>query len=296
MTEAWRVLANFGATVAVQPQDQRHPDSIRQAVTLSRIPLLVAGDRVHCEEQAGSLRVIEMLDRFSVLQRPDRRGQLKPLAANLTHLAIVSASPPGMDTLLIDQFCLAAELAGIEPLILINKADLLDEDALHTARALCHVYSGMGYPCVQTDTRSASGIQRLGEALAGRVVALAGASGVGKSSIVKALLPDIDIRVGAVSPSTGLGAHTTTVALWYHLPGEGALVDSPGVRQFSVSHLSPEAVRSGYRDIASLAVDCRFNNCTHCVEPGCAVRDALAAGELSDWRYANYRQLIGEGN
>lgn len=127
--------------------------------------------------------------------------------------------------------------------------------------------------------------------LPGRVLVLVGASGVGKSSIIGRLLPDRDVRVGAVSAATGLGAHTTSVTCWYALEGGGAVIDSPGVRQFPVTHLRATDLRAGYREIARAGERCRFGDCTHRVEPGCAVLDALASGEIAAWRYANYSKL-----
>lgn len=287
----YRVVANFGAAVAVLAAD----DSLHHAVPLSKLPQLVAGDMVVCEpvedtEHAG-LRVTALHDRTAVLVRPDRRHRSKPLAANLTHLAIVSAPKPGISTLLIDQFCIAAECAGIGAIIVVNKSDLLGEDALEEVQAMLAVYESLGYITVLVDTKTPGKLEPFLQAVAGRTVVLVGASGVGKSSIVKQVLPDLDVRVGAVSEATGLGAHTTTVTFWYELDDDAALIDSPGVRQFSVSHLTAEEVRSGYREIDDAASRCRFANCTHKVEPDCAVQDALATGDIEQWRFDNYLKL-----
>ena len=261
------------------------------------LPLLVAGDRVRCEAgEGGALRATALVPRTGVLARPDHRGQPKPLAANLTHLGIVSAAPPGIDTLLIDEFCVGAALAGIEAMIVVNKADLLDEPSVRAVRAMLEVYAALGHPAVLIDARSESGMAPLESVLVGRTLALVGASGVGKSSIVQRLLPDLDVRVGEISASTGLGAHTTSVTFRYALPGGGVVIDSPGVRRYSVAHLEPGDVRSGYREIATLARECRFGDCAHVVEPGCAVRDGLERGTVAPWRYANYRKLAGLGS
>ncbi len=284
-----QVVANFGAAVAVLDVTQQ---VVVRAVPLSKIAQLVAGDCVQCEREAGGTwRVVKLLPRTTVLQRPDRRGHAKPLAANLTHLAIVSASPPGIDTLLIDQFCVAAELAGINPMVLVNKADLLNSKARADCESWLMVYQNLGYPAVMIDTKFDAALAPLRAELANRTVALVGASGVGKSSIVKRLLPDLDVRIGAISTATGLGAHTTTVTYWYELADGCAIIDSPGVRQFSVAHLSSSDVRAGYLDIAAAAQNCRFSNCTHLVEPSCAVRDAVDSKDIAAWRFDNYRKL-----
>jgi ribosome biogenesis GTPase len=286
-----RVVANFRSAVALQ---DAQTNVVGRAVSLSRVPLLVAGDQVRYErDDGGTLRVTDLEPRDSVLERVDRRGQLKPLAANLTHLAIVTASKPGFDRLLIDQFCLAAHRAGVDAMVVVNKSDLLDADERVTVEGWLSIYRSIGYPALMIDTVSESAMQPLLGELPGRTVVLAGASGVGKSSIVKRLLPDLEVRVGAISEATGFGAHTTTVTYWYALPGNAAIIDSPGVRQFSVAHLTPADVRAGYLEIARTAQACRFANCAHTVEPECAVRDAVASGDISRWRYDNYLKLLG---
>ena len=219
------------------------------------------------------------------------RGVVRPLAANLTHLAIVSADPPGIDTLLVDQLCVAAELAGVSAIVVINKADRLDQAGRRECDELLAVYRQVGYPSVLVDTRSDRALQPLLDELSARTVVLVGASGVGKSSIVQRLLPDLDVRTGAISEATGFGAHTTSVTFWYDLSQGAAIIDSPGVRQFSVEHVTPANVRYGYRELSEAAAGCRFNNCAHDVEPGCAVKVAVEAGEIASWRYANYRKL-----
>lgn len=227
-----------------------------------------------------------------MLARPDHRGDPKPLAANLTHLAIVCAEPPGFDQLLTDQFCIASAQAGIEPIIVINKTDLLDEDALENMQQWQRVYERIGYDTVQISTKREGAMQPLFDVLKGKSAALVGASGVGKSSIVQQILPDLDVRVGALSASSGLGSHTTSVTHWYELEEGGAIVDSPGVRQFSVSHLKPENVRAGYLDISAASEECRFGNCSHKVEPHCAVRSAVEEGSIAAWRFQNYVKLL----
>ena len=289
MSSHSRVVANFGAAVAVLHDSGK----IVRAVPLSKVPQLVAGDLVKTEpESGGSHRVTELIERSSVLSRIDRRGQPKPLAANVTHLAIVSAVKPGIDQLLIDQFCIAAELAGIEAMIVVNKADLLSDDGRQECEAMLAVYRRIGYPAVMVDTKNEGQLEPLLDQLDDRTLVLVGASGVGKSSIVQQLLPDLDVRVGAVSEATGLGAHTTTVTFWYEHDSGGSIIDSPGVRQYSVAHLSPEEVRRGYREMADLSVDCKFSDCSHVVEPDCAVKAALASGEIAQWRYDNYLKLL----
>ncbi len=264
--------------------------AIEQAYPLAKVPLMVAGDRIECLREDGLLRVQELVPRDTVLERKDRHWS-KPLAANLTHLGIVSSNPPGIDTLLIDQFCLAAHQADVEALIIFNKADCMSADERVEVDDLIATYRRIGYPAVLIDTKTEDGMQPLFDELKGCTFTMVGASGVGKSSIIQRLLPDKDLVVGAVSKATGLGSHTTSVTFWYDMPGEGAIIDSPGVRQFSVSHFSNHTVRQGYHEMARAAQSCRFGDCSHTVEPACGVLDGLESGEIARWRYDNYRKL-----
>ena len=301
-----RVVANFGASLAVTPLDAQgnavqaateEPAPVEHAVPLKKLPLLVAGDLVELERDAqlGSCRIVKLVKRQSLLERNDGRRGMKALAANLTHLAIVSAEPPGIDTLLIDQFCLAAHRAGIDAIIVINKADLLNDEDCASAENILSVYKRMGYASVLVNTKASGGIDALQNELTDRAVTFVGASGVGKSSIIGALLPDLEVRTGAISAATGQGSHTTTVTCWYEFNGDsgtGAIIDSPGVRQYSVAHLEPADVRAGYRDIRDAAQQCRFANCAHRVEPGCHVQASVASGDIAQWRYDNYCKLL----
>ena len=282
-----RVIANFRASVALRLEGETE---IVKAHALRSVPLLVAGDMVLGEYDAGVLRVVALEPRKSALERADKRS-VKPLAANLTHLGIVSADPPSIDTLLIDQFCVAAHQAGVGALIIVNKADLLDGEQRKRSEEMLEVYRSIGYPAVAIDTKREGGMQPLLDELGGRAFTLVGASGVGKSSIIQKLLPDKELRVGAVSAATGFGSHTTSVTFWYELPDGGAIIDSPGVRQYSVAHLPSDVVREGYHELARAAQSCRFGNCTHTVEPGCGVLHALEEGSIARWRYDNYCKL-----
>ncbi len=299
ITPTHRVIANHRRTLAVCALDapagsvgDSVPD-VMHAVPLRHLPLIVTGDRVVVEtDQAGATRATALAPRDSVLERAEQHARFKPLAANLTHLGIVSAAPPGIDTLLIDEFCVAARRAGLGAIIIINKYRSLSAEQQYAADRLLEAYRAAGHTALACEAADADGIASVSEGLAGRVVALVGASGVGKSSIVQRLLPDRDVRVGAVSAATGLGSHTTSVTFWYELPGNGALVDSPGVRRWSVEELSHDDVRAGFGDIAELAEGCRFNDCKHTVEPECAVTRALNSGQLARFRYDNYCKLV----
>lgn len=283
-----RVVANLRSVVAVQIEGL---DSFEKAYPLQNLPLLVAGDKVICEQKDSTLRVVELVPRNSVLERADRYS-VKPLAANLTDLGIVSANPPGIDALLVDQFCLAAYRAGVGALVIINKKDRMSTAERHSAERMAQTYRSVGHAAVLIDTKTQEGMQALLQELPGRSITLVGASGAGKSSIIQRLLPDRELRIGAVSEATGLGAHTTSVTYWYDLPMDGAIVDSPGVRQYSVAHLDKSIVRQGFHELAEAGARCRFGDCSHTVEPHCAVLDGIAEGSITQWRYENYIKLI----
>jgi len=337
-----RVLANFGEAVAaslIQSDQELHQNGQNKlsseqsssgtdpvhslpeldqattfkAIPLKRLPLLVAGDIVHCEPvrteqqqdsattQGGGYRVTHLAERSSALARPDRRQQLKPVAANLSQLIIVCTPQPAPDLLLIDQFCVVAANQNIQPLIVLNKSDLLldstaSEDPQGLSRSdavkLLKPYADAGFDTLIMSSKTGDGMTQLRNALSRHTSVLVGQSGVGKSSIIQHILPDQDIRVGAISAATGLGAHTTTVSFFYSLEGGGALIDSPGVRQFAVSYLEPLQIMHGFPEIARLAKDCRFHNCIHRHEPDCAVLTALQEGQLDKTRYDNFCRLI----
>ena len=338
-----RVLANFGEAVAaslIQSDQELHQNEHNKrsseqtssgtepvhslpehdqattfkAIPLKRLPLLVAGDIVHCEpvrnEQQqdsatteGGYRVTHLEQRSSALARPDRRQQLKPVAANLSQLIIVCTPQPAPDLLLIDQFCVVAANQNIQPLIVLNKSDLLldstasqDSQGLSRSDAdkLLKPYADAGFDTLIMSSKTGDGMTQLRNALSRHTSVLVGQSGVGKSSIIQHILPDQDIRVGAISAATGLGAHTTTVSFFYALEGGGALIDSPGVRQFAVSYLEPSQIMHGFPEIAQLASDCRFHNCIHRHEPDCAVLAALQEGRLDKTRYDNFCRLIAK--
>ncbi len=287
------------------------PHTLIKAVPLKRLPLLVAGDYIVCEgslaegvtdlqaidnpNQLSALRVTELITRNSVLTRPDRKGGLKPLASNLSQLVIVCAANPPPDRLLIDQFCVVAGKERISALIVFNKADLLsDNDPTPADENICEIYQRAGLNTVAMSTSTGLGFEKFCAALESNTSALVGQSGVGKSSIVSRLLPDQDIRVGEISRRTGLGAHTTTVSFLYSLGDSGTLIDSPGVRQFSVSHLAEDDIVFGFPEIARLATSCRFANCRHDREPDCAVKQGVSDCEISKSRFSNYSRLLGD--
>lgn len=256
--------------------DQRHPVAAGDWVQ-------VAGD--------GDTGVIQAVEpRRSSLSR-DSRGRRHVIVANVDQVFIVgSAAQPDLKPALVDRLLVAAESAGIRPLVCLNKADLVPNGALVP---LAGVFARMGYPVVICSSRTGLGLGRLQAELRGRVTAVVGQSGVGKSSLLNALDPDLSLPVAEVSRENEKGRHTTTTArLLPHRFG-GTFVDTPGVRQFALWETVPAEVPNAFRDIRPVANLCRFPDCTHTHETGCAVKDAVADGLLDTRRWESCRQLAG---
>ncbi len=284
------VLANYGVTAIVEDDQQR----LYRCVTRQHLGVLVSGDWVIW--QASSTHegvVIAVEPRRSVCTRLDFQGRPKPFAANLDQVLIVIAPYPEPSELLIDRYLIAILRWALRPLLVINKIDLLDTQARTALMERLAIYSRLGYSLIAASTFAENGLAKLRTALAGHTSILVGQSGVGKSSLVKALIPELPdhaIRIQALS-AHGHGVHTTTTTMLYHLPDGGNLIDSPGVRHFALEPLTPLDLERGFAEIAAVSSQCRFNNCSHTVEPGCAVLKAVEQGQIDMRRLHSYRQL-----
>ena len=284
--ESGLVIALFGKQVLIETENgDRLTTTLRR-----RTEDPVAGDEVVWTPQ-GEQGVIEaLLPRRTVISRPNSQGALRPIAANIDRLLIVIAPQPLAQANLIDRYLVAADYAGIETSLVLNKADLLSEEP--SARQLAEIYRELGIEVLTTDRLSDPAAEALLSMVATQTVALVGQSGVGKSSLIQRLLPDLEIRIGALSDAVGLGRHTTTAAALYHLPGGGRLIDSPGVREFHLSHLSKDAVAAGFAEFEPLLGLGRFRDCSHSHEVRCAILEAHDRGEISAERLASYRQIV----
>ena len=283
------VIAHFGVQVDVEDGDGQ----ICRCHLRANLPTLVTGDRVVWRAgNQGQGVIVAQLPRASELCRPDTRGQLKPVAANVDQIVIVFAPLPQPHANLIDRYLIAAEHAGIRPLLLLNKADLLDEDNAAFIDSLLATYRQLGYPLLEVSAHDGAGMAELRAALDDRISVFVGQSGVGKSSLVNSLLPGVDLRVGALSELTGKGTHTTTTARLFHFPEGGDLIDSPGIREFGLGHVSRDDVEAGFIEFRELLGRCRFRDCRHDREPGCALLLALEEGRIQPQRLASYRHII----
>ncbi len=280
-----RVTAAYGRRVEIQaPNGRRHPARVR-----GRKLRLVCNDRVVARALPGEndWLVTARLARKSELARTDSRGQREVLAANVDVMMIVIAAKPSPDLFVVDRFVAAARLNGMDAAIVVNKADL-DVDV----SGRCAGYRELGLKVVAVSARTGHGTDALAGLLEARVGVLVGQSGVGKSSLVNRLVPAACLETAALGVGGDEGRHTTVAARLVGLPAGGELIDSPGVRDFAPHIEDLRDVARGFAEIDALAPACRFNDCRHVAEPGCAVTAAVSAGEIDRRRYTSYRRLL----
>lgn len=283
-----RVITRFGADVLIEtPEGQ----TIR-CTPKRKLEHIACGDYVTWEGNAqGNATITDILPRNNVLTRPDFRGKAKAIAANIDLVIIVISWRPAPSWEMLDRYLVATELLPAEALIVMNKADLASQYASTTDIAALNDYSKIGYSLMYTQAHTGTGIKALREAIGDKTAIVVGQSGVGKSSIAAQLLPEQDIRVGEIG-DTGEGRHTTTNAKLYALTPQGFLIDSPGVRDFSLSAVTREQLQQGYKEFQPFLGQCRFNNCTHAHEPGCAIKTAVSVHQLPQRRYTRYLNLL----
>jgi ribosome biogenesis GTPase len=253
------------------------------------------GDRVVLGFAAGDTAVVEeLLPRRNQFLRADARGRPQLVAANLDRVMVVIAPQPMPSPDLLDRYLIAVHSLDIEPVIVVNKADLeWPDQAPESVRRLPH-YAGLGYTIVSTSCQGPPGLDALRDAVSHGTSILVGQSGVGKSSLVRGLLPDLDIQVGELSRVTGKGTHTTTTTMLYHLGDHGGLIDSPGVWEYGLWKFEDREFARGFPEFRPYLGDCRFNDCLHLTEPGCAIKAAVGKGQIGDWRYASYTRLLAQ--
>jgi ribosome biogenesis GTPase len=283
------VLASYGRGVLVQADAAPLGGPHLRCSLKGRKQRIVCGDRVTwVYEPANDGASVQSIEpRRNLIERIDLRGRAEPVAANIDRLAIVVAPEPAADWFLVDRYWAGARLKDIASMLIVNKRDL----GLQAIQQEIEVYRGLGLPCLETTIQSAEGIERLQSDWAGGVTLLVGQSGVGKSSIVNALAPEAAAQTAELTRDAE-GRHTTTTARRYSLGPETAIVDAPGVRDFAAPASLVRAAERGFVEVHAVSAQCRFNDCRHMEEPGCAVRAAVIGGRIAARRYESYRRLF----
>ncbi len=296
-TQTARVISHHGRQLYAETENfEKIKCKIRQ-----NLGDIACGDYVLLQQALNATGesqnvVIAVKERTNLLVKTGFAGAIKPVAANIGQLVIVTALLPRPNPYLIDRYLTSAENLPAKALIVINKIDLLDDETKIVADELTKLYESIGYHVICTSIKQNIGIDELSQALSNTTSILVGLSGVGKSSLVKAILPKEEIKIGETSKSTGEGKHTTTVSALYHLKDNGIIIDSPGVRDFTPINKTQEEITHGFIDVRKFNGACKFANCSHQNEPGCAMKEAVKNGDLNPQRFNNYLRLVAEFN
>jgi len=288
---AARCVVDAGAD---EPLECRYRGRLAQGARKTQ-SLLVIGDRVRVEIDGADAVVAEVLPRENELSRQASRGRgvRHVFAANLDHALVLAAvAEPPLRTGFVDRCLASARVFDIDPIIALNKVDLLDAASREDVDAVARVYREAGFPCDLVSVATGEGIAALAGRLRGRTTVLVGQSGVGKTSLLNRLLPGSERRTAQVSEATGKGMHTTTSSRLFPLEGGGFLADTPGVRAFALEAMDPLQIALAYPEFEPFVASCRFRPCTHVHEPTCAVRAAVEAGEIATWRYETYVRIV----
>lgn len=298
------VIRNTGSwyTVKIDGTDNTVEAKVKGNFRLKGIrstnPIAI-GDKVEFIPQPDGTALISAIDdrkNYIIRKATNLSKQSHIIAANLDQcFLIVTVAQPETSTTFIDRFLATAEAYRVPVVLVFNKIDVLNEEEQEYLNSMIDLYEYVGYKCLKVSAKTGTGVDAVAEELKGKVTLLSGNSGVGKSTLINNLFPDLNLKTSEISDAYNTGKHTTTFSEMYPIGNDGYIIDTPGIKGFGTFNMEREEVGHYFKEIFRISEDCRFNNCTHTHEPGCAVRQAVENHDISESRYTSYLSMLEDG-